>query len=168
MLFFLVCVIVVIVFCGIGACRGGSIFPHVARVEVIDPVFDRTDSAGDDLPHGAFAWSYCVAVRERMQQVVHEVTSQAALLYWMQWYTNSLLDFEDESLSRLCPRVVLLRGVRPEILRRQEPGSTQLTNHRSLHRRSRWVDVLCSTILLGLEAHKMWNLGRGNLFSWCV
>ena len=103
-----------------------------------------------------------------MQQVVHEVTSQAALLYWMQWYTNSLLDFEDESLSRLCPRVVLLRGVRPEILRRQEPGSTQLTNHRSLHRRSRWVDVLCSTILLGLEAHKMWNLWRGNIFSWCV
>ena len=142
MLFFLVCVMVVVVLCSIGACRGGSIFPHVARVEVIDPVFDRADSAGDDLPHGAFAWSYCVAARERMQQVVHEVTSQAALLYWMQWYTNSLLDFEDESLSRLCPRVVFFRGVRPEILRRKKAGPTQLTNDWSLHCRSRWMGVL--------------------------
>ena len=121
-LFFLVCVMVVVVLCSTGACRGGRIFPHVARVKIIDPIFDRTHSTCDDLSHGAFIWTHGVAARIGVQQVGHEVAGQAAFLYRLQRDTDSLLDFEDESLSRLCPRMVFFRGVRPEILRRKKAG----------------------------------------------
>ena len=113
MLFFLVGVMLVVVLWSTDACRGRRIFPHVAWVKVIDPIFDGTRRAYNDLSHGAFIWSYGVTAWIGVQQVVHEVAGQAALLYREQRKTNSLLDFEDESLSRLCPRMVLLRGVLP-------------------------------------------------------
>ena len=142
MLNFLVCVTVAVVFWSVDTCRGWGISPHVARVKVIYPIFDCTHSACNDLSHSAFTWSYSVAARIRVQQVVHEIAGQTTLLYRLQWHTDSLLNFEDESLSRLCPRVVFFRGVFPEILWRQEASTTQLTDDWSLHYSSPSVGVL--------------------------
>ena len=53
--------------------RRGGIFPHVTGIEVVDPVFDCTNGACDDLSHCDFAWSQCVAGWVGVEHVLHEI-----------------------------------------------------------------------------------------------
>ena len=74
-LLFAVCVIILVVLCSTGVYRRGRIFSHVTGIEVVDPVFDCTNGACDDLSHCDFAWSQCVAGRVGVEHVLHEVAS---------------------------------------------------------------------------------------------
>ena len=72
---FAVRVIILVVLYTIGVSRRGCIFPVVTGIQVVDPVFDCTNSACDDLSHCDFAWSQRVAGRVGVEHVLHEVAS---------------------------------------------------------------------------------------------
>ena len=120
--------------CSTGRLR--KLLEHVAGIKVINPVFHRTHSTRNYLPHSAAVWPQTVPARIRMQKIVHEITSQASLFYWSQRHTLSLLHFENQPLPVLSPRMMLSCSMVPQTLRRKKPFAAELTNHRSLNHSS--------------------------------
>ena len=69
-----------------------------------------------------------------MEQILVEIAGETALLYRLQRYGLALLDFEDQSLSVLRPRMVLLFRMLPELRRVDKSVAAQLANEWCLHR----------------------------------
>ena len=57
------------------------IFPCETGVKIVNPIFERTDSTGYNLSHGAMLWSKRVVGGIRMEKILIEVAGEASLLH---------------------------------------------------------------------------------------